>query len=105
MSTNWVSVRSDAISAAMNALGTSWSAVAGGATNQISLLVQTAQYIEQNLGSLSSGEASLLADQQKTALQNVLTAYAAIGIAAAQNAVAAVVDVILKDIPGLIGFA
>jgi len=52
---------------------------------------------------MTPDEYNLLASQQKTALQNVLTAYEAIGIAAAKNAVAAVVDVIVKAAPGLVG--
>ena len=103
MATNWSTVESNAISAAKGVLSGAWAAASVGATSAISSLVHTAQYIDQNKASMTPDEYNLLASQQKTALQNVLTAYEAIGIAAAKNAVAAVVDVIVKAAPGLVG--
>ncbi|WP_247392472.1 hypothetical protein [Ralstonia pseudosolanacearum] len=105
MAIDWVTVRNKAISAAENSLGGAWAAASGAATAQISNLIQTAQYIAQHQHDLTEDEAQLLAYQQKHAMQNVLTAYVAIGIAAAQNAIAAVVNVILAAAPGLLGFA
>jgi hypothetical protein len=97
-------VLNDAIAAAKAVLGGSWSAASSGATAQIGALVTTAQYIDANKGSMTPTEYQFLVAQQKTALQNVLTAYASIGIAAAQNAVAAVIGAVLTDIPSLVGF-
>ena len=103
MATDWSTVRSDAISAARGVLSGAWASASAGATGAIASLVQTAQYIDENKEKMTEDEYKLLASQQKTALQNVLTAYEAIGIAAAQNALAAVVNAILKDVPGLLG--
>jgi hypothetical protein len=102
--TDWSSVRSDAIQAAQGVLGGAWNAASAGATAQITQLVQTAQYIEENSGSMTSDESQFLMTQQKTALQNVLTAYASIAIAAAINTVNAVVNKLLTDVPALVGF-
>ena len=66
-------------------------------------MLRAAQYIDQNKASMTSDEYQLLVSQQKIALQNVLTGYEAIGTATAQNAIAAVVNVILKAVPGLVG--
>jgi len=52
---------------------------------------------------MTPGEYQLLA-QQKTALENLLTAYEAVGIAAAQRAVSAVINAALKDVPALVRF-
>ena len=101
--TDWLSVRSDAIQAAQGVLGGACNAASAGATAQITQLTQTAQYIEENSGSMTSDESQFLMTQQKTALQNVLTAYASIAIAAAINTVNAVVNKILSDAPALVG--
>lgn len=101
---NWNKVLNDAIAAAKTVLGTSWSAAAQGATAQIGALVHTANYIEANKQSMTKDEYQLLVSQQKLVLQNVLTAYAAIAVAAAQDTVAAVIDAVLKDVPALVGF-
>lgn len=103
MATNWTQVRNSAIAAAQEVLGTAWSAAENGATAQIRALVEIAKYIDANKDNMDPDEYKSLCDQQKTALQNVLTGYEAIGMAAAQNAVAAVVNAILKAVPGLVG--
>ena len=103
MATDWSSVRADAISAAQGVLGTAWKAASAGATSAIGNLVQTAQYIDQNKGSMTSDEYQLLVSQQKQATQNVLTGYEAISIAAATNAINAVLSVIIAAAPALMG--
>jgi hypothetical protein len=103
MATDWSTIRSDAISAAEGVLGPAWTAASGGASAAISSLVQTAQYIDENKNNLTPDEYQLLVSQQKQATQNVLTGYAAISIAAAMNAINAVVQVILKAVPALVG--
>jgi hypothetical protein len=52
---------------------------------------------------MTPAEDQLLLAQQKLAAQNVLTGYEAIGIAAAQNAIAAVVNTIITAVPALVG--
>ena len=103
MATDWSKVLSDAIAAAQGVLSSAWTVASVGATSAIASLVQTAQYIDQNKDKMNSDEYQLLASQQKIALQNVLTGYECIGIAAAQNATANVVNAIVKDVPTLIG--
>jgi hypothetical protein len=101
--TNWDKVTKDALAAAKSALGAAWGAASQGATGQIGALVHVGRYIEENKDRMTAEEYTLLSSQQKVALQNVLTAYEAIGIATAQNAVAAVINAILKDVPSLVG--
>jgi hypothetical protein len=96
---NWTTVRNNAITAAEGVLKGAWSAASAGATAQINMLVQTAQYISKT--NMTTDEKEFLMNQQKTALQNVLTAYESIGIAAAINTVNAVMNVILQAAPTL----
>ena len=103
MATDWSTVGSTAIAAAQGALGPAWKVASNGATAAINSLVQTAQYIEENKDNMTSDEYQLLVSQQKTALQNVLTGYQAIGIAAAINAVSAVVTAVVNAVPTLVG--
>ena len=104
---DWNTIRDNAIAAAKGVLGGAWSAAANGATAQITQLTQTAQYINDHLtnGTLTSAEGQFLMAQQKSALQNVLTAYESIAIAAAINAVNAVVTSLINAVPALIGIA
>jgi hypothetical protein len=95
-------IKSKAIEAAKNVIGSSWSVVKQGATAQIAALVGTALYINENKDSMTKDEYESLIDQQKTAFKNVLTAYEAIGLATAQNTVAAVMKVITDAIPSLL---
>jgi hypothetical protein len=103
MVTDWPTVRVNAISAAQGVLGTAWKAAAAGATGAIGSLVQTAQYIDQNKDNMTADEYQLLISQQKQAMQNVLTGYEAISIAAATNAIGAVINVIVAAAPTLLG--
>jgi hypothetical protein len=103
MATDWTSVRADAISAAQGVLGPAWKAASAGATGAIGSLVHTAQYIEQNKSNMTADEYQLLVSQQKLATQNVLTGYEAISIAAAINAINAMVAVIVAAAPALLG--
>jgi hypothetical protein len=105
MATDWDSVKTSLINAAKGVLGGTWSAASTGVTAQVASLVQIAQYVEQNKGNMTPEEVSHLGDQQKLALQVVLTTYEAIGLALAQNAVAAVFTTLLQAVPVLAGFA
>ena len=100
---NWSKVTQDAITAAQAALGGAWSGAAQAATAQISALVHVAQYVEANQDAMTPAEYQFLVAQQKQAVQNVLTSYQAIGLAAAQNAIAAAINAVIKDAPGLVG--
>ena len=91
---DWTSVYRDAIEAATQSLGRSWNAVAPAAVHSIQTLVDTAAYIEAHEDELSDTDCQLLAKNQKLAMENVLIGYEAIGIAAAELAVAAAWDVI-----------
>jgi hypothetical protein len=97
---NWTTIRNNAIAAAEGVLKGAWDAASAGATAQISMLVQTAQYISR--ANMTADEKEFLMDQQKTALQKVLTTYESIGIAAAINTVNAVMNVILQAAPTLL---
>jgi hypothetical protein len=101
MATSWPTVRANAIAAAEGVLLGSWSAASAGATGQIYALVHVAQYISDNRAKLTKPEINFLMDQQKTALQNVLTTYESIGIAAAINTVNAVMQVVVQAAPTL----
>ncbi len=102
--TDWATVLNSALAAAQGVLGASWGAASAGATAQITQLVQTAQYIEANSAAMTPAETQFLMAQQKTALQNVLTIYESIAIAAAINTVNAILTVIITAAPGLAGF-
>ena len=97
---NWTTVRNNAIAAAEGVLKGAWDAASAGATAQISMLVQTAQYISKS--KMTAEEKTFLMNQQKAALQNVLTTYESIAIAAAINTVNAVMNVILQAAPALL---
>lgn len=88
-SINWKTVGQQAITAAATSLGASWHNVEPAAEHSIQLLVQTAQYIADNSAKLDEVDRKLLADNQQLAMQNVLLGYEDIGIAAAEQAVAA----------------
>ena len=103
MTTNWDKVSKDAIAAAKSSLGNAWAGAAQGAVAQVGALVHVANYIDDNKARMKKEEYEFLMGQQKTALQNVLTAYKAIDLAAAQNAVAAAVSAIIKGVPSLAG--
>ncbi|HEY4940241.1 MAG TPA: hypothetical protein VII56_02340 [Rhizomicrobium sp.] len=101
---DWTKILNDAIAAAKTALGNEdWSAVAKGAATQIGKLVVTAQYIAEHKDQMDPAEYQFTVAQNKTALHNVFTAYEAIGEAAAQNAIAAVVKAVVADVPALAG--
>ena len=102
---DWSTIEKDAVAAAAKSLGESWASAAHGATGSIAALLQTAQYIKAHEDGMTKDEATFVVAQQKAAMSNVLTAYKSIGAAAAQDAVAAVVQVVVKALPALIGFA
>jgi hypothetical protein len=103
MATDWVTLRDTAVSTAKSKLGTAWNSASVGATSAIHSLVQTAQFVDEHKDTMTADEYRLLTSQQKQALQNVLTGYEAIGVAAAINTVNAVVAAILAAVPGLVG--
>jgi hypothetical protein len=105
MSTDWNSVLGEAIGAARSTLEDAWGVAAAAASNQIAALLQTAQYVAAQRQNMTSDEAALLMQQSKQALHNTLITYEAISDAAAQNAVAAVVGVIVDAVPALITLA
>jgi len=69
------------------------------------MLVDTAAYIEANKPSLSTDNCKLLVTNQGLAMKNVLLGYEAIGIAAAEQAVAAAWNVISSALQTSIGAA
>lgn len=99
--TNWTTIGNDALKAAEAVIKGEWPSVSAGATSAIASLVLTAQYIEANRNLLSDAQAGFLAAQQKAALQNVLTAYASIGLATAQAVLAAVIQAVISAVPTL----
>lgn len=86
---NWDSVLTQAIAAAQGTLKNAWSTVGPSAQHNIQLLVDTAAYIAANQSGLTDADKNLLINNQKLAMQNVLLGYEAIGIALAEQAVAA----------------
>jgi hypothetical protein len=100
--TNWATLRTKALTAAEGVLGGAWDAASLGTTNQINLLIQTAKYIAENRASFTADESEFLMNQQKLALQTVLTAYESIGIALAINTINAVMQVIIQAVPALV---
>lgn len=91
---NWTNVYRQAVAAATKSLGSAWATVAPAAQHSIQMLVDTAAYISANKEKMDSDEYQLLITNQKLAMQNVLLGYEAIGIAMAEQAVAAAWGVI-----------
>lgn len=98
----WVDVREAAIEAAKKVLGSAWKNCAADACKRIDKLIELAQYIEEHKSAMSKQEYVDAINQRKLAMENVLLTYKLIDKAAAQNATAAALDVILKALPGLI---
>jgi hypothetical protein len=94
MATNWSNVLQQAVTAAENALGQKWQPVAASATHEVTLLTQTAQYIETNKAGMTADEYNSVVGNQKLAMQTVLLGYEDIGIALAEQAVQAAWNVI-----------
>jgi hypothetical protein len=101
--TDWATIKADAIDAAEEELTGNWNTVATSATAQIGALVDIAQYVEEHKTEMPQAQYQFLIDQHKDTLQSVLTGYEAIGLAMAQNAVNAVMQVIIAALPGLVG--
>jgi hypothetical protein len=93
-STDWTTVTKQAAAAVATSLGASWTTVAPTAQHSIQMLVDTAAYIEANKSSLTPDDCNLLTTNQTLAMKNVLLGYEAIGIVAAEQAVAAAWGVI-----------
>lgn len=106
---DWDKIKADAIAAVQGVLGGAWNAVSAGATAQITLLVNAAKEVDDNSKlpdgdpkKMTPAEYKLTLSHQKMAMQNVLKGYEAIGEAAAINAVAAVVNVIINAASGVL---
>jgi hypothetical protein len=101
--TDWTTVFQQATAAAAGSLGASWNSVSQTAEHSVQMLVDTAAYIEANQSSLSSDDCNLLTSNQTLAMKNVLLGYEAIGIAAAEQAVAAAWGVVSSALQSTIG--
>jgi hypothetical protein len=103
MAVNWNEVAANALKAVEASLGASLSVIAPAAQHSVITLSQTAAAIAAD-PSLTDSDRQLLAKNQQRALENVLLGYQAIGIAAAERAVAAawaVVGAALETAVGL----
>jgi hypothetical protein len=101
--TDWTTVSRQATAAAATSLGASWNAVSQTAEHSVQMLVDTAAYIEANKSSLSSDDCTLLTSNQTLAMKNVLLGYEAIGIAAAEQAVAAAWGIVSSALQSSMG--
>jgi hypothetical protein len=99
----WTAIAQQAIDAAQGVLGRKWGTVVHGATIQIKLLTDTAQYIAEHKEEMSPVEYKAVIDQQKLSLQAVLLMYEEIGIVLAQQAVAQVWQVIGAALKAAVG--
>jgi hypothetical protein len=93
-STDWTTVFHQATAAVVTSLGATWTTVGPTVQHSIQMLVDTAAYIEANKSSLTQDDCDLLTTNQTLAMKNVLLGYEAIGIVAAEQAVAAAWGVI-----------
>jgi hypothetical protein len=96
--TDWNQVANDAIAAATGVLDEDWPIVSAGATAQIKTLISVAADAETSAEETPPGitpdeYASLKLSQQR-ALEGILTTYKAIGIVVAEQAAAAVWNVV-----------
>jgi hypothetical protein len=103
--TDWSTVLQQATTAAANSLGGTWDTVSQTAEHSVQMLVDTGAYIETNKASLSTDDCNLLVSNQALAMKNVLLGYEAIGIASAEQAVAAAWDVVSSALQTSIGAA
>ena len=101
--TDWTTVFQQATAAAATSLAASWNSVSQTAEHSVQMLVDTAAYIELNKSSLSTDDCNLLTSNQTLAMKNVLLGYEAIGIVAAEQAVAAAWDVVSSALQSSIG--
>jgi hypothetical protein len=102
-SPDWSAIAKQAVAAAASSLGATWSTVGPAAQHSIQMLTDTAEYIAANADQLKPDEYQLLINNQKLAMQNVLLGYEAIGIAAAEQAVAAAWGVVSTALETVIG--
>jgi hypothetical protein len=100
---DWSQIAQNALLAAKQSLGQSWSTVQPATQHSVQLLVTTAEYIAANEDSLSEDERNLIITNQKLAMQNVLLGYEAIGIVAAEEAVDAAWGVVSSALSKVIG--
>jgi hypothetical protein len=103
--TDWTTVLKQATTATATSLGASWTTVSPTVQHSIQMLADTAAYIEANKDSLTQDDVTLLTTNQTLAMKNVLLGYEAIGIAAAEQAVAAAWGVISSALQTAIGTA
>lgn len=101
---DWNKVLSDAIAAAEGVIGARWPSVAKSATAQIVALLENGKFIEDNKATMSDMEYRATKINQQRALEGILSGFAAISIVVAEQAAAAVWDVVeaaLKKLPEL----
>ena len=105
MATDWGSVKTDALAAMQKCLEGKWPTVCMGATGAMQSLIETGRYIVEHKNQMSPDEYKMLMDEQKDCVKRVLTGYESISMAAANNAIAEAVNVIVKAVPALLGIA
>ena len=101
---NWNSVLGQAVDAAKAVIGEKWSLVSRSATQQVSLLIANAAFIEENASEMTELEFKLVIKNQQRAFESVLTGFEAISIVVAEQAFEAAWGVIsgaLKTATGL----
>jgi hypothetical protein len=101
---SWEAVLGEAVDAAKGAIGEKWPLISRAASQQISLLIANAKFIEQNAGEMTELEYKLVTKNQQRAFESVLTGFEAISIVLAEQAFQAAWSVIagaLKTATGL----
>lgn len=101
---NWNLVLGQAVDAAKGAIGEKWPLVSRSATQQVSLLIANASFIEENAGEMTELEYRVVTKNQQRAFESVLTGFEAISIVVAEQAFEAAWGVIagaLKTATGL----
>jgi hypothetical protein len=79
-------VLGQAVEAATAVTGQKWPAISRAATQQISLLVANAAFIEENVQNMTELEYKLVTKNQERAFEGVLTGFEAISIVVAEQA-------------------
>lgn len=101
MATNWTSVFNDALNAAKTSLGANWPNPDAHVVFQIQQIVNLAQFLQNDQDQMEPDEYSDAVTAQKSLLTNIIKGYEGIAVAQATNAVDAVINAILTDVPAL----
>ncbi len=99
----WSDALDAAVAAAKSQLTQNWTTVSVGVVGQIQALVSLAKYIDDNRAVISDDEYKMLMEHQKGCLQSVIVGYKEISYTVARNAVASIVNALIKAIPGILG--